>query len=103
MGAGGAATGGDAVVVARVVFAASIQRHVETPERAVAADSVGKALAEIFKTNPRLQTYVLDDQGHLRKHVTIFIDGRRIADPIGLSDRLEPASEVFVFQALSGG
>src|SRR6185503_20590153 len=50
----------------------------------------GKTLQEIFKeieTNyPGLQSYVLDEQGSLRRHVNIFIDGKMIHDRNKLSD-----------------
>jgi hypothetical protein len=46
---------------------------------------------------------VLDERGVLRKHMTIFVDGRQLADRDGLSDRVEPRSEIYVMQALSGG
>ena len=60
-------------------------------------------LDHVFASQDRLRGYVLDDQGALRKHVTIFVDGRRVADRTDLSDPVGDASEVYVFQALSGG
>jgi len=53
--------------------------------------------------NPRLRGYILDDQGHLRPNVVVFIDGRRARDLRGLTDPLGPDSRVHVLQALSGG
>jgi sulfur-carrier protein len=46
---------------------------------------------------------VLDDQGHLRANVVVFIDGRRSTDRVTLSDPLRADSRVYVLQALSGG
>lgn len=46
---------------------------------------------------------MLDDQGHLRTHVVVFIDGLRSTDRIALADPLAPDARVFVMQALSGG
>jgi sulfur-carrier protein len=46
---------------------------------------------------------VLDDQGELRKHVFIFVDGRRIADRVKLTDAVGETSEIYVMQALTGG
>ena len=60
-------------------------------------------LDAVFAQNPQARRYVLDDQGALRKHMTIFVDGKTIADRTALSDRVGETSEVFVFQALSGG
>jgi sulfur-carrier protein len=46
---------------------------------------------------------VLDDQAALRRHMTIFVDGRAIRDRIRLSDAVADGSTIYVFQALSGG
>jgi molybdopterin synthase sulfur carrier subunit len=46
---------------------------------------------------------VLDEQGHLRKHVVIFVDGQRVRDRELLSDPVRDSSEVYVLQALTGG
>jgi hypothetical protein len=46
---------------------------------------------------------VLDDQGRLRKHVIVFVDGQLLEDRDQLSDGVEPTSELLVMQALSGG
>jgi hypothetical protein len=56
-----------------------------------------------FEQWPRVRAFVLDDQGHVRKHVKVLVDGRNVRDRARLSDPLEPDSEVHVFQALSGG
>jgi hypothetical protein len=56
-------------------------------------------LENLFADNPRLRSYVVDDQGRIRKHVNVYVGDARadLADPVG------PDDEVFVFQALSGG
>ncbi|PRF44254.1 MoaD/ThiS family protein [Burkholderia multivorans] len=89
--------------MAHLFFAASIQRHIETPERDVDAHSLSEALDAVFREQPRLRGYIVDDQGALRKHLAVFIDGRPIRDRQRLSDALAPDSRVYVVQALSGG
>ena len=69
----------------------------------VAGATVRAALEEAFASNPRLASYVLDDQGQLRKHMRILVDGRAIADLAQQSDPVSPTSDVWVRQALSGG
>jgi molybdopterin synthase sulfur carrier subunit len=69
----------------------------------VVATTVQQALALVFAKNERLKTYVLDDQGHLRKHMRILVDGTAIKDLEHFTDAVRPASEVWVMQALSGG
>ena len=89
--------------MARVIFTSHLQRHVACPETTVQATTVAQALAEVFAQAPQVRDYVLDEQGHVRRHVHIYVDGRRIADRERLSDPVAPASEIFVLQALSGG
>lgn len=87
----------------RVVFTSNLQRHVNCPEARVAARTVGSALAQVFAAQPQARGYVLDEQGHLRKHVVIFVDGQRVRDRERLSDPVGEASEIYVLQALTGG
>lgn len=89
--------------MARVVFTANLQRHVECPPVTVRAGTVGEALEQVFEDNERLRGYVLDERGALRKHMVVFVDGEQIADRSHLSDPVEPDGEVYVMQALSGG
>lgn len=89
--------------VATIRFTTHLLRHraVKALEAkgATVAEVLGAALAE----DALLQSYVLDDQGRVRKHVHIYLDGALIKDRLGLSDPVRPASELYVLQALSGG
>ena len=87
----------------KVVFTQQLKRFTETPEVDCTATQLRGALDAAFNVNPRLRGYVLDEQGHLRQHVVIFIDGRRVRDRVGLNETLAPQSSVHVLQALSGG
>ncbi|MCC6070664.1 MoaD/ThiS family protein [Massilia sp. GCM10020059] len=89
--------------MARLVFTQQLARFIDVPEVETGATRLRAALEGAFEHNPLLRGYVLDDQGHLRENVVIFIDGRRSADRIGLDDPLQPDSKVYVLQALSGG
>jgi molybdopterin synthase sulfur carrier subunit len=87
----------------KVVFTPNIQRHVLCPEATASGQSVLEVLNEVFSENPQARSYVLDDQSGLRKHITIFVDGRMIRDRARLSDAVAETSTIYVFQALSGG
>ncbi len=89
--------------MAHLEFTAQLHRYVDTPVLDCDADRLGAALARAFELNPRLRAYILDEQGHLRTHVAVFIDGQKARDRQGLSDPLGPRSKVYVLQALSGG
>jgi molybdopterin synthase sulfur carrier subunit len=89
--------------MAKVFFTANIQRHVACPETEAAGRTVREVLEGVFAANPQARGYVLDDQAALRKHMTIFVDGRTIRDRVDLSDAVAETSNIHVFQALSGG
>ncbi|MEX2455063.1 MAG: MoaD/ThiS family protein [Rhodospirillaceae bacterium] len=86
-----------------VHFTGNLQRHLDCPTADVAGATVAEALEAVFGENPRLRSYLLDDQGRLRKHVNIFVDGNAVADRTRLSDAVRGEGEIYVFQALSGG
>lgn len=87
----------------RVVFTSNLQRHVACPERDVQGATVAQALAAVFADAPQIRDYVLDEQGHVRRHVHIYVDGQRIVDRERLTDAVADSSEICVLQALSGG
>lgn len=89
--------------MATVSFTPNIQRHVSCPARTVAGETVRQVLDAVFEGNPRARGYVLDDQGAVRPHMVVFLNGRQIQDRQHLSDPVRPDAEVFVAQALSGG
>ena len=86
-----------------VAFTPQLRRFTATPEVQTPATTLREALDAAFAINPQLRGYVLDDQGHLRANVVVFIDGRRSLDRVALADALQPGSRVHVLQALSGG
>jgi hypothetical protein len=89
--------------MARLRFTPHLRRFVDTPDCDVTAATLGEALHAVFTRHPRLRDYVLDDQGHLRPHVVVFIDGRRSVHRRTLADPLRPDSDIHILQALSGG
>lgn len=89
--------------MAKVTFTPNIQRHVACPATTAPGGTVREVLDAVFTGNPRARGYVLDDQGALRRHMTIFVDGHVITDRERLSDPVSADGSVYVFQALSGG
>ncbi len=89
--------------MARVAFTTNLQRHLACPVQEVPGGSVRAVLDNLFATNPRLRSYILDDQGRLRRHVHIYVNDARVSDPDRLADRVDDRDEIFVFQALTGG
>ncbi len=89
--------------MARVSFTQNIQRHVACPETEGAGKTVREVLDDVFSRIPNARGYVLDDQGHLRHHMVVFVNGAAIRDRTGLSDAVPPDGAIHVMQALSGG
>ena len=69
----------------------------------VEGNTVHQVLASINRQIPGLQTYLLDDDGSLRKHVNIFIKEDLIRDRVQLTDPVKDQDEILIYQALSGG
>ncbi len=89
--------------MAHVNFTANLRRHVDCPSMLAEGATVRTVLDVVFATHDRLGSYVLDDQGALRKHMRILVNGRAIRDLEKQSDAVGPHDEVWVMQALSGG
>ena len=65
--------------------------------------SLRQVLDALFRSEPRLRSYVVDDQGHIRKHVAVFLDGQALTDREHQQVAIPGGSEVHLLQALSGG
>ena len=86
-----------------VRFTSNLQHHIQCDERQVSASTVRGALEAYFAAHPGARGYVVDDQGALRHHMVLFLDGRPISDRQEQSDAVVDGSELYVMQALSGG
>ena len=86
-----------------VRFTRNIQRHIACPTREVAGATLGEVLDGYFRENEQARSYVLDDQGRIRRHMVVFINGTQVENRDDLSDQVAPDAIVDVVQALSGG
>ena len=84
-------------------FTQNIQRHVQCPVQEVPGATIREALESYFREYERARGYVLDDQGRLRTHMAIFVNGNQIGDRDGLSDPVTADAMIDLVQALSGG
>lgn len=89
--------------MAQILVASALSRVVEAPSEAVAGQTLRAALDDYFDRHPAVRGYVLDEQGALRRHVAIFVDGTPTSDRSELGDAIGPSSEIHIIQALSGG
>jgi len=73
----------------------TVKREVEAEGR-----SLSELLADLDKRYPGLRFRVVDEQGALRPHIRVFVNGAQVRE---LSLELSPGDEVQFIQALSGG
>ena len=68
-------------------------------EHAVEAATVKDLLRAIERTHPATGGWILDERGHLRGHLNVFVNGELAGedDAVGTDDRVE------VIPAISGG
>lgn len=89
--------------LATIAFTPHLRAVGPTQEEACRGATLAEMLDALDPHYPRLKAYVLDDQGRLRKHIAIFVDGVMTPRESALERPLGEASHVYVFQALSGG
>ncbi|MCK5777856.1 MAG: MoaD/ThiS family protein [Rhodospirillales bacterium] len=86
-----------------VFFTSQLARFIDAPTVVAPGDTLDAVLGNVFSDHPQLKGYILDDQGAIRRHVAVFIDGMQVRDRTNLSVALNDKSEIHIFQALSGG
>jgi molybdopterin converting factor small subunit len=69
------------------------------------AATVGAVFAELHTRYPGVVERALDEQGNVREHVNVFVDGESIrAGPKrGLETPVRAGTEVWILPAVSGG
>ena len=81
--------GGEAVIDMRIAPGARI--------------TVTEAFTMLGRDYPGIRQRVLDDQGGIRRHVNVFVDGENIRFAQGGATQVTGESEVWIYPALSGG
>jgi molybdopterin synthase sulfur carrier subunit len=89
--------------LARIAFTRHLEAVGPTDPVVAQGATLGEALEALAADYPRLSSYVLDDQGRVRKHIAIFVDGSLHPRETALSLPMSGVGEIYVFQALSGG
>jgi molybdopterin converting factor small subunit len=84
-----------------IAFTHHLRQHAPRAPVEVIAKTPRAALEAIFELHPQLRSYVLTEQGELRRHIALFIDGELRRD--GLDAAVSADTEIYVMQALSGG
>ena len=73
---------------------------VGTRELEVKGNTVGDGLAALEKRFPGIRFRLVDEQGRIREHISIFVRGEKAK---ALSVHVGPSDEMQIVAALSGG
>ena len=67
--------------------------------------TLGQVFAALHARAPGVVERALDEQGGVRPHVNLFVDGEsvRVGDGLGLATPVAAGSEVWILPAVSGG
>lgn len=68
-----------------------------------AGADVAAVLRAMHHDYPQLTHYLLDDQGRVRQHLAIFVDGVMVPRQSVLQHPAADKAEIYIMQALSGG
>jgi molybdopterin converting factor small subunit len=65
----------------------------------LAGQTVGQVLRALESTWPKTTGWVLDEQGRVRPHVNVFVNGERVHEDASV----EPTDRLHVLPSISGG
>ena len=65
----------------------------------VEGSTLGEVLGDLERSNPKLTGWVLDEQGEVREHVNVFVNGERAT----LETPVDERARVHIIQNISGG
>jgi sulfur-carrier protein len=70
-----------------------------------AEPTLGGVLRQLHASHPGVVERALDERGHIREHVNVFVDGHsiRAGSKRGLETPVAPGTEVWILPAVSGG
>jgi sulfur-carrier protein len=89
--------------MARICFTSHLRAVGPTGPARYDGATLAEVLAAVAQDFPHLPSYIFDDQGKIRRHIAVFIDGLMQPRESALTLRLNEDSEIHILQALSGG
>ena len=84
----------------QVLIPSSLQSYTREARVEAAGTTLGEVLADLERRFPGIRFRMVDEQGRLRPHMRVFVEGRAVHD---LAHPLQPCDDVNIVQALSGG
>lgn len=88
----------------KVRFPALMKFYVDNQSEFLARGStVAELLEDILTRYPGLKTHLFDENGELRRHFNIFVNGVHIRDLEGLNTSLREDDQVILMASAAGG
>ena len=64
---------------------------------------IGELLRRLIALRPKLNGKILDQDGHVRQYVAVFVNGRDIRHLNGVETPVQPQDEIAIFPPVAGG
>jgi molybdopterin converting factor small subunit len=91
-------------VSSRLLLPAALRHYAaERAEIEIHGATLGAALDDLAVRLPQLERRLRDEQGQLRPHVLLFVDGESVRGAAPMDTPVCDGAEVFVAPAVSGG
>ncbi len=84
----------------RVLIPSALHSYSGRPWVEASGATVGEVLADLDRQFPGIRFRMIDEQGHIRRHIRLFHRREMVAD---LEMPLREDDELMIVQALSGG
>ena len=68
-------------------------------EHEIAGTTVAELMRELERSQPPMSGWILDERGHVRRHINVFVNGEQAGEDTEVGDR----DRVDVLPAISGG
>jgi molybdopterin converting factor small subunit len=84
----------------QVLIPTSLRSYTRASRVAAVGMTLGEVLADLDRQFPGIRFRMVDEQGRLRPHMRVFVNGQAVHE---LARPLQPTDDVSIVQALSGG
>ncbi|MGH8697679.1 MAG: MoaD/ThiS family protein, partial [Burkholderiales bacterium] len=82
----------------KVIIPSSLRSYTQHGEAEASGATLAAVLADLDRAYPGIRFRMVDEQGRIRRHIRIFVNGDQLRD---LSQPLRATDEVVIVQALS--
>ena len=84
----------------KVLIPSALRSYTESSHAEANGATLANLLMDLDRQYPGIRFRMIDEQERVRRHIRIFVNGEQVNE---LSQPLDAADEVVIFQALSGG